>query len=128
MEKGTDIKKFGRGWGPSLHPPPLQCYISVQSLMNHYHWELVFLFVWSFSTAEVLALDPYSEVLGVDPNSAVLGVDPKSAVPVLGMDPNSEVSIVDPKSGVTESKSRLVPEILSDNTYGVSLGLRQERH
>ena len=119
MEKGTDIKKFGRGWGPSLHPPPLQCYISVQSLMNHYHWELVFLFVWSFSTAEVLALDPYSEVLGVDP---------KSAVQVLGMDPNSEVSIVDPKSGVTESKSRLVPEILSDNTYGVSLGLRQERH
>ena len=96
--------------------------------MNHYHWELVFLFVWSFSTAEVLALDPYSEVLGVDPNSAVLGVDPKSAVPVLGMDPNSEVLIVDPKSGVSESKSRLVPEILSDNTYGVSLGLRQERH
>ena len=27
---------------PSL---PLQCYVCVQSLMNHYHWELVFLLV-----------------------------------------------------------------------------------
>ena len=76
--------------------------------MNHYYWELVFLLVWSFSTAEVFGVDPKSEVLGVDPNSEVLAVDQKSIV--------------------SESKSKLVPEILSDNIYGVSLGSRQERH
>ena len=85
--------------------------------MNHPHRELVFLLLWSFST---------TEALGVDPNSEVLAVDPKSGV--LGVDPNSEALAIDPKSGVSESKSKLVPEILSDNTYGVSLGLRQERH
>ena len=94
--------------------------------MNHPHWELVFLLVWSFSTTEALGVDPKSEVLGVDANSEVLAVDPKSGV--LGVDPNSEALVIDPKSGVSESKSKLVPQILSDNTYGVSLGLRQERH
>ena len=48
----------------------------------------------------------------------MLGVDPKYEV--LDVDPKYEVSGVDPKSGVSKSKSKLVPEILSDNTYGSS--------
>ena len=40
---------------------------------------------------------------------------------VLGVDPKSEVLDVDPKSGVSKSKSKLVPEILSDNTGSPSI-------
>ena len=40
---------------------------------------------------------------------------------VLGVDPKSEVLGVDPKSGVSKSKSKLVPEILSDNTGSLSI-------